>query len=56
MAKSLLFTDVGQSCPSREFLKYNVTNMSLNDFCENKIHAKISELQYSLINLMLIIQ
>ena len=37
----LLFTDISKLCPSREF--YNVSNMSFNLICENKILAKISE-------------
>ena len=38
---TMSFTDVGKSCPSREF--YNVINMSFGAFRENKILAKFFE-------------
>ena len=40
MAKSLLFTDVGQKCLVRNFF---ITNMSFKAIRENKIVTKISE-------------
>ena len=38
---TLLFTDIGKSCPSHEF--FNFANMSFNAIRENKILTKISE-------------
>ena len=40
IAKSLSFTDIHESCPSRDCLKLQIC---LNDISENKIFTKISE-------------
>ena len=46
---TLLFTEVGKSCPRSEFFK--VANMPFNAFLRNKVLAKISEFTVSNINL-----
>ena len=43
-AISLLLTDIGKSCPSREFLTSQIC--LFNAICENKILAKFPDLQY----------
>ena len=46
---TLSFTDVGNSCPSRDFY---VTNMSFTAIRENKILAKISEFTVHCLNMI----
>ena len=43
-AITLLLTDIGKSCPSREFLTSQIC--LFNAICENKILAKFTDLQY----------